>query len=218
MMLRETGEKTFPIWLLGDSNPIRWQDSLETPLDVKHPVRHNIWTSILDVVQETVYQDSGIRLRTDTIYTRNAVQSPEDKPTNKEREWHLQTMCELDKLKNLILTNEPIILITFGAFSFEFVRRATNEPQQFPYTHWDTKNLGRAFCDARDAFKPSAINVLPLLHRSISGGYFLKSHANFTQGECCGNYFTFAGRTIASILLKHFKSKDVWLKGPRIPA
>jgi len=55
MMHRETGEKTFPSWLLGDSNPARWQSRLENPLDAKHPIRHNIWTSVLDVVQETVY-------------------------------------------------------------------------------------------------------------------------------------------------------------------
>lgn len=214
-MLRETGERTFPIWLLGDSNPLQWQDHLDNPLDAKHPIRHNIWTSILDVVQETVYQDSGIRLRTSTIFTRNAVQFSKDKPARSAKEWQPQTVSELAGLADLVRTNAPVLLITFGAFSFEFARRATNKTEKFHYGHWDTEALGCAFCNACDEFMPSATNVLPLLHRSIAGGHFLKSHEQFTQGKCCGNYFTFAGRKIAGILLKHFKSKDVWLRGPK---
>jgi hypothetical protein len=52
MMAADVGNKNFPIWLLGDSNPERWQGELKTPFDPRHPVRHNIWTSILDVIQD----------------------------------------------------------------------------------------------------------------------------------------------------------------------
>jgi hypothetical protein len=41
------GDPDFPIWLLGDSNPKGWQSVLETPLDPRHPARHNIWTPVL---------------------------------------------------------------------------------------------------------------------------------------------------------------------------
>ena len=32
-MEREVGSKEFPVWLLGDLNPTRWEDDLETPFD-----------------------------------------------------------------------------------------------------------------------------------------------------------------------------------------
>ena len=41
-MLKEYGSKNFPIWLLGDSNPINFHQKLTYPLDPLHPARHNI--------------------------------------------------------------------------------------------------------------------------------------------------------------------------------
>jgi hypothetical protein len=38
----EVGNKEFPVWLLGDSNPKNWQDVLITPLDPRHLLHTSI--------------------------------------------------------------------------------------------------------------------------------------------------------------------------------
>ena len=57
MMKKEVGSKSFPIWLLGDSNPEQWQNKLDEPLDSRHPIRHNIWTSVLNVIQDRIFRE-----------------------------------------------------------------------------------------------------------------------------------------------------------------
>ena len=59
MMKKETGNPRFPIWLLADSEPDGWRDRLDDPLDKRHPIRHNIWTSVLDVIQADVFLALG---------------------------------------------------------------------------------------------------------------------------------------------------------------
>ncbi|MBK8048508.1 MAG: hypothetical protein IPK16_16155 [Anaerolineales bacterium] len=67
-MNRDVGDKTCPIWLLGDSNPSNWQDVLVTPLDPRHPARHSIWTPVLDVMQDRVFRKQRLRIDTSSIY------------------------------------------------------------------------------------------------------------------------------------------------------
>src|SRR5206468_1595661 len=56
MMRREVGEQSFPMWLIGDSNPDEWENDLETPFDPRHSARHNIWTAVIDVVQDRLFR------------------------------------------------------------------------------------------------------------------------------------------------------------------
>jgi hypothetical protein len=58
-MTKEVGSPDFPLRLLGDSNPKNWAGVHSTPLDPRHSVRHNIWTSSLDVVQDKVYRQAA---------------------------------------------------------------------------------------------------------------------------------------------------------------
>jgi hypothetical protein len=55
-MVREDGKISFPIWLLGDSELELWRQLLDKPFDARHPIRHNIWTSILGVIQGYVFK------------------------------------------------------------------------------------------------------------------------------------------------------------------
>lgn len=73
-MDRETGDPHFPIWLLGDSNPRNWENHLKTPLDPRHPARHNIWTPILDEIQDRLFRRLRMRLDTSKMYIRNAIE------------------------------------------------------------------------------------------------------------------------------------------------
>jgi hypothetical protein len=49
-------ERARKIWLLGHSYPEAWVHVLNEPLDPRHPTRHNIWTPVLDRLQERVSQ------------------------------------------------------------------------------------------------------------------------------------------------------------------
>ena len=51
--------------------------------------------------------------------------------------------------------------------------------------------------------------MLPLLHVSIARGRFLQAHRNFT-GQDHGNYFDYAAREIAALLLAHRDEFAIW--------
>ena len=75
-MKNSAGDPGFPIWLIGDSPPEKWADKLDSPLDPKHPARHNIWTSIADSMQDRLYRKGRLRLDTSRLYIRNATNQP----------------------------------------------------------------------------------------------------------------------------------------------
>ena len=210
MMTREVGNKGFPIWLLGDSNPEQWQNSLKTPLDPRHPIRHNIWTSVLDVIQDKVFRESRGRVDSSAVYIRNAVDDPTKKPHAASVEWGEITQREVEAFKRLARTHKPILVLCFGAFSFEFARRALEELPQRGFGHWGAKRLGEEFRHRVGQFNPNITNALPLLHRSIAGGKFIKSHDYFC-GQKDANYFEHVGQNIAGILLRHRDSLLVWV-------
>lgn len=90
-MLQEAGERNFPLWLLGDSNPKNWADKLNKPLDPRHPAIHNIWTPIIDSIQDKVYRENCLRVETTELYIRNALENANEKPNNNEKIWSNQT-------------------------------------------------------------------------------------------------------------------------------
>jgi hypothetical protein len=95
-MDREVGNPHFEFWLLGDSEPERWKNLLHGPLDPRHPIRHNIWTSVLDVIQDQVFRKAGLRFDTSQIYIRNAVRDVTDKPSSKAIKWPALTASTAD--------------------------------------------------------------------------------------------------------------------------
>jgi hypothetical protein len=211
MMEREVGDRNYPLWLIGDSNPTRWQSSLKTPLDPRHPIRHNIWTALLDVIQDKVYRASRMRVDTSTIYIRNAVDDPTKKPTQSSPQWSILAEREISSLESLIKTYKPIMLFCFGAFTYEFVRRANGEHEQQKYGYWGAKRLGDEFRRRLGNFDPNKTNIIPLLHRSISGGKFIESHEYFC-GEKSSNYYEVVGEKIAEKMLQHRDQLHIWIK------
>ncbi len=132
-MKRESGNKDFGIWLLGDSNPKNWQDTLEVPLDSRHPIRHNIWTSVLDVIQDKVFRECRSRVDSSRLYVRNAIESPVHKPLPGTIEWGTRIEKDIEELRGLIRNYHPALLLCFGAFSFEFTRRALCQEPKHNY-------------------------------------------------------------------------------------
>lgn len=209
-MQREAGDTDFPIWLLGDSNPRRWQDLLSGPFDARHPVRHNIWTSVLEEIQDIIYRLTRSRLDTSTLYIRNAVDDPSIKPLPNEIVWRPDVELEAKEFRRLVQSHQPVIVICFGAFAFEFARRALSDGVHRSHGYWRTERLGAEFRQSIQEFSVPGINILPLLHRSISGGHFLVSHDRYC-GFRGANYFQFVGSQIANKLLEHKKELHIWL-------
>jgi len=210
-MDREIGSRAFPLWLLGDSNPEHWHQRLTSPLDPRHPIRHNIWTSVLDVIQDKVYREYRLRVNTDDIYKRNAVEDSNIKPGGSSLSWSNNLEVELLNLKSLIKENQPRIILSFGAFSYELGRRAIAEKPARYYDYWGAEELGNEFRDHVSIFNLSKINLLPLLHRSVAGGYFLSAHRDFYQKEG-ENYFNYVGEKIAEQILKYRLELPIWIK------
>lgn len=211
-MLREVGNRSFPLWLLGDSTPPAWAQSLRTPLDPRHPIRHNVWTSIADVIQAHVYEcGPTLRLETGTeaLYIRNAVVDPSEKPGPLDQAWQLDG--QLDELQQLAVHHRPFLLLCFGSFAFEFARRATGDQPARPYGYWTTKTLGMEFRRRIELVHPGQTTALPLLHRSISGGRWVQSHEYFT-GETDGDYFRFVGTAIGAKLLQYRDRLSIWMR------
>ncbi len=211
MMKEDAGERTFPVWLLGDSEPSNWRYVLDGPLDPRHPIRHNIWTSVLDVIQETIYLKTGQRFNSVAVYIRNAVRDVHDKPENNAVEWSVQTNNHVTRFEKLIRESQPKLILSFGAFAYEFARRANREPDQYFYRHWDTRRLGDEFRRSIDSCNVNSVNIVPLLHRSIAGGQFPKSHVLFC-GAANKNYFNYVGTELAHRIMDIGRTTDIWMR------
>jgi hypothetical protein len=211
MMQRETGDLNFPIWLIGDSNPAHWESDLITPFDPRHPIIHNIWTSVLDVIQDKVYREAHLRIDTSNIYIRNAVDDPLKKPKSSDIRWSGSVEKEINNLGNLIKKFHPIILVSFGAFSYEFMCRSVGVQEPHKYGSWGAKELGIAFTHQIENFTPNKTNIISLLHRSISGGKYIESHNYFTGAKGV-NYFNFVGKQLAENILKYKEQLPIWIR------
>ena len=180
-----SGNEDAPIWLLGDSNPVTWERYLKAPLESRHPARHNIWSSVLVNIQKYLYTETGRLLDEDMFYVRNAIENSKRKPGAVKAKGTKDSWAKLElKIRALgksINKNNPQLIITFGAFSYEFVRRAMGIGKERSHTYWKTDKLGADFDSAIkmpiNKLKNSNTRLVPLLHVSISRGKFLESHA-----------------------------------------
>ena len=192
----------FPIWLIGDSSPARWEAHLDDPLDSRHPARHNIWTPILEGIQSHLFSSLRSRLVTNDLYIRNAVHNAREKPSGRVVEWSPRLEEETRELGRLLAVHSPRLVLSFGAFAFEFARRSCDEDPRRAFGYWSTERLGQQFRQRIGKFAPNEINLVPLLHVSIARRYFLESHRKFTQDEN-GNYFEHVAQEIADCLCRN---------------
>ncbi|GAB4283750.1 MAG: hypothetical protein Kow0068_08670 [Marinilabiliales bacterium] len=195
-MNREIGNKNFKIWLLGDSEPQNWKKKLENPLDDRHPIVHNIWTPIIDKIQCSFYKNDRSRIDSDKIFIRNAVDNPKYKPKSNEKKWNDKNLIKnISEYKELIFKHKPILILTFGSFAFEFGRRCFAENPEYSFSYWGAKKLGEEFLLRLNKFSINKSNLVPLLHRSIAGGRFIKSHNYFCDKENA-NYFKYVAEKL----------------------
>ena len=210
-MQSETGNKEFPIWLLGDSNPKNWEMQLITPLDARHPARHNIWTPIIDKIQDEVYREKRLRIETQELYIRNAIENPNEKPSGNLIQWKAQIEQHIENFAAQVNEKSPVFVFTFGSFAYEFARRTQQAREAKHYRFWSTKELGREFSRAIAGFDAQQTNIFPLLHATIARGYFLQSHTYFCTPPHT-NYFDYVGEKIAQVLLFHCLELPIWIR------
>ncbi|HEY8908829.1 MAG TPA: hypothetical protein VIM51_00890 [Desulfosporosinus sp.] len=189
---RESGDRTYPIWLL--VNP-------------KHTaVRHNIWTPVLAEIQDKVFREIHKRIDTTNIYIRNVVSDPGIVP-NTLNWWGAEVASEIELFREIVLEHKPEILISFGAFPYEFLRRVYEiKPEKGP-KYWGSSFLGDEFGRSIENFDINQTNRFPLLRRVISSGKFIEDHNYF--GE---NYFHYVGTKIAEKLIEHKDSLKIWIE------
>ncbi len=187
---------SYPIWLLADSEPDKWRAELNYPLDHKHPTRHNIWTPILDVIQEEVFMHLSNRIKSD-FFIRNAVSSSSMKVDSVD--WSEKVNEEINLYRDLVNEYKPRLILSFGQFAYEFAKRATCEEPSRCYSYWSIQNLAKNFREKSNGFDKNKVNVLPLLHEIVAL-QFLYSHMTFCFDKE-SNYFVYVGKEIANILL-----------------
>jgi hypothetical protein len=192
-MERTDGHPNSAIWLLADSNPVDWQNSLTVPLDRRFPTRHTIWTPIEKVIQCHLFRECKSRLD-DKFYIRNAVEDPCHK-YEKER-----LADEIATFRRLLNKHQPLLVLCFGQFAFEFARRARQEKEDRRFSHWTVEMLAEQFNNRISTIRTDAVNVLPLLHVVVAQK-FLYCHTRFSGGN--GDYFEYVGGNLARVLIEH---------------
>jgi hypothetical protein len=211
-MGRVTGSPEFPLWLLGDSNPKNWADVLATPLDPRHPARHSIWTPVLEIIQDRVYRRARLRVDTSCLFVRNAIGDPGDKPEGNEPEWSRPVQEDLQSYKMMLVESKPKFVFCFGAFAYEFARRALGETPIQSHNYWGAERLGVDFCQRIASFNSEQTNILPLLHVSIARGKFIESHEYFCGHQKGANYFEYVGVQIADLMLSYHDQLKIWIE------
>jgi hypothetical protein len=200
----------FPIWLLGDSYPGKWRLEPNALLDPRHPTRHNIWTPILNEIQNAVYRPDKLRVDEARICITNAVESG----VGGEPDWEFRTpsiKSRAAEYGELIDANRPRFVLAFGRRAYAFARLATGAKDRCRPTDWNRKSLGAEFRRSVDNFNPNEVNLFPLLHATTASRQWKTSHSEFT-GNPIGNYFEFTGKLIGSLLKRHASELGVWVK------
>ncbi|MVW64179.1 hypothetical protein GPY61_30040 [Massilia sp. NEAU-DD11] len=205
------GSPDRPIWLIGDSNPACAND-LAHPLDPRHPSRHSIWTPVLHVIQERVFprrlRAYGYDPDADALYIRNAVTDPLHRRDPKH------VALQVDSLRDLYHQQQPILVLSFGAFAFSVCRHA------FESDNTDSAGVIAAVPKLKvdrlaDEFArrhlDRAIRLLPLLHQSAARSFQHVDRAYRAVGA--RTYFEFTGNSIAARLLEH-ESAPIWSAHP----
>jgi len=194
-MESESGDRSYPIWLL---------------FDPRHPVRHDIWTPILDELQDKVYRQIRRRVDTSKMLIRNAVNNSLIVP-NTLNWWGEEVVTEIELFREIALEHKPKILISFGAFAFEFVRRVyKTKPKKGP-KYWGTAILGDEFRKSIENFNINTTNRIPLLRRVITSGNYIEAHNYFCRNEG-ENYFNYVGLKIAEKIIENKDKLEIWIE------
>jgi hypothetical protein len=136
-------------------------------------------------IQKKIYQENAKIIDDDNFYMQNAISKPHNKPDKTDYIWDVASIgqeksdyivSQINNMKKLLSEYNPKIIITFSAFTYEFMRRCHSLPE-FEFEHWGAWTLKGEFIEAIDDKK----KIIPLLHTSNSSGNFLSSHKQFSN-------------------------------------
>lgn len=195
-MKRELGDRTYPIWLL---------------INPKYPgVRHDIWRPVLDEIQDRVFREFQTRIDTSNIFMRSAVGDGGIVP-NTLNWWGNEVAKEIEYYRAIIHEHKPKMLISFGAFPFEFARRVYEvKPEKGPKA-WSTALLKDEFEKSVENFDINKTNRIPLLRRVIATDKFVENR-NFLSRTDRETYFQHVGTKIAEKIIENKEVLDIWIK------
>lgn len=193
---RDSGDKTYPIWLL---------------INPKYPaVINNIWRHVLDEIQDKVYREIHSRIDTSDMYIRSVVSDCGVVP-NTLNWWGSEVAAEITLLRENIQEYEPKILITFGGFPFEFVRRVFEiKPIKGP-KYWSAAILRDEFERSILNFDKNQTNLIPLLRRVITSDKFVEKQKYFSSSGR-EQYFHHVGSKISERMIQNKESLNIWIK------
>ncbi|MBC2725837.1 hypothetical protein [Desulfosporosinus sp.] len=193
-MKRESGDKSYPIWVL---------------INPKHPISHDNWTPVLDAIQDKVYREMHTRIETNNIYFRNAVSESRLVP-NTLNWWGPEVAKEIELFRKLALEYKPRIIFSLGAFAYEFLRRVYEiKPEKGPKA-WSNSILGEEFERSLESFDINKTNIIPLLHRVGASANFIDTHNYFYRkdGE---NYYRYVGTRLAEKIIENKGRLNIWI-------
>ena len=192
---RDSGDKTYPIWLL--VNP-------------KYTaVRYDVWRPVLDEIQDIVYRELHTRIDTTNIYFRSVVNNIAIVP-NTLNWWGREVADEIDLFREIAHEYKPKMLISFGAFPYEFLRRAYDvNPQKGPKA-WGTTILKDEFDKSMDDFDINATNRIPILRRVVTSDS-QRGNLNFVARTERETYFQHVGTKIAEKIIENKDTLDIWI-------
>jgi len=195
-MKTELGERAYPIWLL---------------INPKYPaVRHDIWRPILDEIQDRVFRELQTRIDTSNIYIRSAVSDIEIVP-NTLNWWGKDVAKEIVFYREIVQEHKPKMLISFGAFPFEFARRVLEiNPIKGPKA-WSSSVLRDEFEKSMENFNINQTNMIPFLRRVIATDKFIETR-NFLSRTDRETYFQHVGAKIAEKIIENKDTLDIWIK------
>lgn len=196
LVVRDLGNLNYPIWLL---------------INPKYPaVVSDIWGHVLDKIQDKVYRELHARIDTTNIYIRSVVSDCGIVP-NTLNWWGNEVATEIELLREIILEHNPKMLISFGAFPYEFVRRVFEiKPEKGP-KYWGASILKDEFERSLKNFDVIQTNMIPLLRRVIASDKFIESNDYFSVNDR-QQYFQDVGTKIAERIIQNKDSLDIWMK------
>jgi len=193
---QESGDKSYPIWLLVNPN---------------YPaVRHNIWTPILEEIQDKVYRKLHTRIDTKNIFIKNAV-SDIGMVANTVNSGAVAVAKEIMMFRQSVLEQQPKIIFTFGSITYEFARRVFEIRNEKGAKYWSTANLGDEFERSIANFDINQTNRIPLPSRVMKSGKFFEER-NYSNWKDSGNYFRDAGTKIADRIIENKDRLKIWIE------
>jgi len=192
----EAGDRSFPIWLL--VNP-------------KYPTdRRDIWAPILYEIQDKVYRKLRKRIDTNRIYIKNAV-SDIGLVSDSENCWATEAAKDIALLKESVLKHQPKILITFGAITYEFVKRIFDQRPENGPEYWGATDLGDEFERSIERFDINQTNRIPLPRRFMKRGKHTEERNHWSR-EDSENYFSELGSKIADRIIENEDTLNIWIE------